>query len=313
MRSIDFVKERGRRAVVQSMRACVKYDHIPWAAKAMFVSSCQRALPALGIESDTTPLESEYGTKFVTGSDSSWLNSVLRVRGVWEPGLSDFIVQHVGEGDVCIDAGANCGYFSVLLAQRVGPSGKVIAIEAAPDNVRRLRANVELNNATDIVDVVLAACSDHKGEITLHVHPDNDAWSRLVPPAEGQTDRSYMGKDWTPVTVPADTLSAIAGSDIDRVSFIKLHIEGAEAMVAPEIPAAFTHPRLVVALLAKEPNVRTTLKSFEEQGFHIYDRHNDYRWVFERKTSPFTEATYDDFDNESTAYVLLSRQPFSFS
>src|SRR4029453_7153352 len=123
--------------------------------------------------------------------------------------LSEFILRHVHDGDVCVDAGANCGYFSLLFAQRVGPAGKVIAIDAAPDNVRRLRANLELNGAAGIVDVVMAACAGQKGEITLHVHPRNDAWSRLSPPTKGEFDHRYMGKNWIPVTVPADTLSSI--------------------------------------------------------------------------------------------------------
>jgi FkbM family methyltransferase len=313
MPSLDSAKARGRGVLVHSMRACIARDRLPWLAKAAYVTGCQRLLPALGIESDETPLESEYGTKFVAGPGSSWLNSILRYRGVWEPALSEFILRHVHDGDVCVDAGANCGYFSVLLAQRVGQSGKVIAIEAAPENVRRLRDNLELNGADGIVNVVMAACAQQKGEITLHVHPRNDAWSRLSPPAKGEFDRRYMGNTWIPVTVPADTLGSIVGSEAERVSFIKLHIEGAEAAVAPDIPDTFLHPRLVVALLAKEPHVEATLKPFQERGFHVYDRHNDYRWFFERRVPAITEAAYGDFNDQHTAYVLLSRQPLALS
>jgi FkbM family methyltransferase len=314
MPSLDSVKERGRGVLVHSMRACVARDRLPWVAKALYVNGCRLLLPALGIESDETALESEYGTKFAAGPGSSQLNSILRYRGVWEPALSEFILRHVHDGDVCVDAGANCGYFSLLLAQRVAPSGKVIAIEAAPDNVRWLRANLELNGAAGIVDVVLAACAQQKGEITLYLHPHIDLWSRLSPPAKGEADRRYMGKTWIPVTVPADTLGSIVGSDAERVSFIKLHIEGAEAAVAPEIPDTFPHPRLVVALLAKQPHIEATLKPFEERGFYIYDRHNDYRWLFERKVPTITEAAYPDFNNcRGTAYVILSRQPLTLS
>ena len=313
MPSLDSVKERGRGILIRSMRACVNQDHLPWIAKAAYVGGCQKLLPALGIESDETPVESEYGTKFVAGPGSAWLNAVLRFRGVYEPVLSEFIVRHVQAGDVCVDAGANCGWFSLLLAQRVGPSGKVIAIEAAPANVRRLRANVELNGAEGIVEVVNAACADEKGEITLYLHPDNDLLGRLKPPAKGDQDRRHFGDTWNPVTVPADTLGSLVGSDVERVSFIKLHIEGAEAVVAPEIPDTFTHPELVVALLAKEPHIPSTLEPFEERGFHIYDQHDDWRWVLERKVPAITEAAYGDFKNHGTIWVLLSRQPLPLS
>jgi FkbM family methyltransferase len=312
MPSLDSAKERVRTVLVNSMRASVARGRLPMIVKAWYLTGCRLLLGRLDTERDE-PVESEYGPRFAAGLGSPWLNTVLRYRGVWEPALSEFILRHVREGDVCVDAGANCGYFSLLLAERVGPSGKVIAIEASPPNVRWLRANLELNGASGIVDVAMVACAQQKGEITLYLHPRNDAWTRLSPPAKGELDRLYMGKTWFPVTVPADTLGSIVGAEAERVSFIKLHIEGAEAVVAPEIPDTFPHPDLVVALLAKEPHIEATLKPFEERGFYAYDRNNDYLWLFEDKTPAFTEAAYDDFYNQKTAYVLLSRQPLTLS
>jgi hypothetical protein len=52
---------------------------------------------------------------------------------------------------------------------------------------QRLRANLELNEAAGIVDVVAAACALQKGEITFYLHPRIDGWCRLSPPAEGDT------------------------------------------------------------------------------------------------------------------------------
>ena len=311
MPSLDAAKERGRGFLVHSMRACIARDRLPWIAKYVYVGGCQLLLQALGIKSDETPLESEYGTKFVAGPDSSLLNSILRARGAWEPVLSEFILRHVQEGDICVDAGANIGYFSLLFAQRVGPCGKVIAIEAAPGTVRRLRANLALNGAAGIVDVVEAACAPEKGEITFYLHPHNDGYCRLSPPTKGRY-RLVMGKTWIPVTVAADTLTSIVGADAPRVSFIKVDIEGAEAVIAPQIAAGFSHPKLVVALEVVPP-IESTLKPFQEQGFHIYDMHNDYRWAFERKVPAITEAAYSDFYHRAAADVLLSRQPLTLS
>jgi hypothetical protein len=57
--------------------------------------------------------------------------------------------------------------------------------------------------------------------------------------------------------------------------------------------------------------IEATLMPFEERGFHIYDLHNDYNWLFERKVPAITEAAYRDFYHRDTADVLLSRQPLS--
>lgn len=310
MHSLDSARRRGRDALLKSMRACVANDRLPFLAKYLYMTGCQVVLlPAFGIRSDDTPINSEYGTKFVAGQGNFWLNSFLRSRGVWEPVLSEFILRHVREGDVCVDIGANIGYFSLLFAKRVGPSGRVIAIEPAPNTARRLRANLELNGAAGIVDVVEAACAPQKGEITFYLHPYNDGWDRLTPPKANRV-RRMAGLAWTPVTVVADTLSSIVGADAPRVSFIKVDVEGAEAALTPQIVEGFPHPALVVALEAIAP-IEPVLKPFREQGFHIYDLHNDYRWAVERKVPEITEATYDDFHDRAAADVLLSREPLA--
>lgn len=91
---------------------------------------------------------------------------------------------------------------------------------------------------------------------------------------------------------------------------IKLDIEGEEAVVAPQLPEAFPHPELVVALEARDPVV-SMLQPFADTGFHIYDLHNDYLWPFQRKRESITPAAYSDFHNVRQADVLLSRKPYS--
>ncbi|OBA89877.1 hypothetical protein A5662_23575 [Mycobacteriaceae bacterium 1482268.1] len=258
------------------------------------------------MDNDERPVESEYGTRFVAGRNGSIITSWLRFRGAFEPVLSEFILRHVQEGDYCLDVGANIGYFSLLFAKRVAPSGKVIAIEAAPDTARRLRANLELNKAAGIVDVVEAACAPQKGEVTFYLHPHFDGMSRLTPPPQGKRTRGILGT-WTPVTVTADTLTSIVGVDAPRISFIKVDIEGAEAAIAPQLANDFTHPGLVVALEVRAP-IDATLAPFQEQGFYVYDLHNDYHWIFERKVPAITEVTYDELYRRRVADVLLSRK-----
>ncbi|MCB0935917.1 MAG: FkbM family methyltransferase [Mycobacterium sp.] len=285
-----------RRLLVRTMRACTA-SRLPYNIKARYISTLTGVLGA-----PTVPTESDYGTRFLPGTK---LNSLLEYRGVHEPVLSEFIRRHVLPGDVCVDAGANVGYFSVLLAKQVGPNGKVIAVEAAPQTVERLRANVSLNNVE--VTVIESAVTSSKGEVTFHLHPQHDSWNRITPPDEDDPDRAVMGGDWVPITVKADTLSAIVGADKDLVSFIKLDIEGAEPAVTPDI-ATFPNPGLVVALEAKSPNITATLKPFADGGFYVYDLHNDWRWLYERAVPAITQANYADFAGRSMVDVLVSRR-----
>jgi FkbM family methyltransferase len=286
-----------RRHLIRSMRACTA-SRLPFSVKYLYIRTLSQALPAT-----KEATKSEYGTRFLPGTN---LNMLLEYRGVYEPVLSEFIRHHIRPGDVCVDAGANVGYFSLLLAQQVGPRGKVIAIEAAPSTVERLRANIALNNAD--VTVVEAAVTSQKGEVIFHLYPYHDAWNRITPPVEGDPDRRLMSQEkWIPVTVKGDTAPEIVGKDIERVSFIKVDIEGAESAVTPDI-AAFPHPDLVVALEAKSPNIAATLKPFEARGFYVYDLHNDYRWLYERRLPAITQTTYRALSGRSMVDVLVSRQ-----
>lgn len=76
-------------------------------------------LQAAASRSDDAPMATEYGTLISGGPTGSNLGSVLKYRGAFEPVLSEFVLRHLAKGDVCVDAGANVGYFTLLMAKRV--------------------------------------------------------------------------------------------------------------------------------------------------------------------------------------------------
>ena len=64
----------------------------------------------------------------------------------------DVIIQyfHPKEGDVVIDVGAHIGRYTIIASKRVGPNGKVIAIEADPSNFEMLNRNIQLNRLANV-------------------------------------------------------------------------------------------------------------------------------------------------------------------
>ena len=52
--------------------------------------------------------------------------------GYWEMWLTIFMCRHIQPGMVAIDVGANFGYYTVLMADLVGPEGHVFAVEPNP-------------------------------------------------------------------------------------------------------------------------------------------------------------------------------------
>src|ERR1700685_3926462 len=64
-------------------------------------------------------------------------------------------------GDTFVDCGANLGLWTLAAAPLVGEQGKVIAFEANPDTVRRLREHARPGESW--VKIHEAAVSDHPG------------------------------------------------------------------------------------------------------------------------------------------------------
>ncbi len=65
-----------------------------------------------------------------------------RYADLWEV---DWLVSQLHTGDTFVDAGANIGVHTLHCARRVGPGGRVIAIEPLPKNLTHLRKNIALN------------------------------------------------------------------------------------------------------------------------------------------------------------------------
>jgi FkbM family methyltransferase len=65
-------------------------------------------------------------------------------------------------GMVVWDIGAHAGYYAMIAARRVGPSGKVVAVEPFPPNLALLHRHLVLNKVQNVI-VVDGALSDQDG------------------------------------------------------------------------------------------------------------------------------------------------------
>src|ERR687890_785571 len=73
----------------------------------------------------------------------------------------DDILEHFApkEGDVVVDIGAHIGPYTIIASKRVGHNGKVVAIEADPDNFDILTRNIHLNKITNVIALNYAVYS----------------------------------------------------------------------------------------------------------------------------------------------------------
>jgi FkbM family methyltransferase len=119
-----------------------------------------------------------------------------------------------------VDCGANIGYFTLMAARRVGPTGRVDAIEPDPQNRARLEEHLRANGAASQVRVHAVAASDAPGSVTLY-HPTGDMRNH----GEASTIAALAGESARAYTVPAARLDDVLDTTPDLV---KMDIEGAE-------------------------------------------------------------------------------------
>ena len=121
------------------------------------------------------------------------------------------------EGMIVLDIGANVGFFSLLIAQRVGRIGRVYAFEPVPSIFVRLKENIALNGFENIVPVPIAI-SSYSGKTNMTVYYGASSLFRRV------SDEF--------VEVPTERLDDFVEREgIERVDAIKLDVEGAELHV----------------------------------------------------------------------------------
>jgi FkbM family methyltransferase len=140
--------------------------------------------------------------------------------GEWEPGEMSEFRRLIRPGDTVIDVGANVGWYTLLASSLVGPTGRVIAFEPAPESVSLLRKSVAVNRLAN-VSVEAKALSDRPGTLTLHLHGINRAGHSIhgMPGEVGFVEVESVPLD--------DRLSAVPGA----IGLVKIDVEGAEGLV----------------------------------------------------------------------------------
>jgi len=156
--------------------------------------------------------------------------------GEYEPGITEIISKIVKKGDVCLDIGANIGWYATLLQKLVGASGKVYAFEPVPKTFSLLSRNVELNSKSDNIFVSNVALGETEKEVEIYLFdklPDGHASLFKGDSKEIQTFNARM------VTLD----SFIEKQKIGEINFIKADIEGAELTMLKGARKIFEQPR----------------------------------------------------------------------
>jgi FkbM family methyltransferase len=180
----------------------------PWKRKQVIESALARLFGDVA-EADGHLLEIEPRDRSI--------GARLRRTGRWDPCEKALYEREVRPGMTVVDAGANVGYFSLLFARWVGPTGRVYAFEPDPGNFNLLERNIKRNGYGNVTAVPMAL-SRESGRRKFSRSSHNFADHCL---GEGLGKRELLEVE----VVRLDDFFA----DIPKkVDFLKLDIQGAE-------------------------------------------------------------------------------------
>lgn len=155
---------------------------------------------------------------FIHLNPTDYLQLLIYYQGTFEAHCLPYLRGCATRGGTVIDVGANIGFHTLESALLVGPSGRVIAIEAAPPHADALRRSLELNAMRNVV-VVEAAVGERTGEALLALPSSGNLGMFTLGPVSGSEAYTVA------LRTLDDILSAQPPSPID---LIKIDIEGSE-------------------------------------------------------------------------------------
>ena len=126
----------------------------------------------------------------------------------------DFYREHLRPGHTAIDVGANVGMHTLVMSRLVGPQGEVISYEPAKTIFQRLKHNIKINEAGNVIplDFAVGAGKGFAGFTDLS-HETNIAKSHVDPLSNQKVSMTTLDLEHH-------------GSK--RVGLIKIDVEGGE-------------------------------------------------------------------------------------
>jgi FkbM family methyltransferase len=219
----------------------------------------------------------------VTRSGVTWeldlnegIDFSIWLLGSFEPETVRCYQRLVKAGDVVLDIGANIGAHTLLLAQLVGRTGKVIAFEPTDYAFSKLLRNRALN--PELADRI---------QCLQYMLVESEAQESLTPslysswPLKNDEDlhRLHQGRLMTTTGASAVTLdSAIASIEPDRVDCIKLDIDGFECGMLRGAREVLTrwHPVIIMELAPyvleeQGASLEELVRLLQEYGYALHD------------------------------------------
>jgi FkbM family methyltransferase len=211
-------RERVERALLKAVRAYTFNTPIPRGKHRAYLLALKlcKSLP------EKIVAETKDGRKFAVHLKTG-MQTTVYFLGEYEKALTEIVKSLLREGDVCLDAGANFGWYSTLFHKFCGASGAVHAFEPMPPTFEELKQNYDLMGNPPNVFINNLGLGEKADELTINLFEGL---------ATGHASLSNQGRDdaisFKCKVVTLD--SYLEEKSVADVNFVKVDIEGAEMM-----------------------------------------------------------------------------------
>ncbi len=198
----------------------------------------------------------------------TYIGHTIAVQGIFEPDTTRLIRDIVKPGMYVLDVGANIGYFTLLLAEAVGPNGHVWAFEPTKKYRDQLLWHIDRNKLSHLVTLLPYGLSDTSMTQVISIGDSSATlhWTGDAPPSQQEIIKLQ----------PLDEV--LADLNIKQIDLVKLDIDGHEPSFLrgatkslrrykPLIVLEFSQRNLYIAGSDVEKQVRL----LQELGYVIYN------------------------------------------
>lgn len=210
------------------------------------------------------------GYNFSTVPHDKGISAELLMFGTHEPITTQLLSKELKKGMVCLDIGANIGYYACLESNIVGEDGRVYAIEASPRNFQTLEKNVSLQKKSNI-ELYNFACGDKEGDVNF-LTSDRSNWSKIL---DEDTVFEYKDKVIHEDKVPQKTIdSFLDEKKVDRINLVRMDTEGYEYKILQGMKRTISKFKPLISfelhrnVLGKE-KTESILNFLKNQGYEI--------------------------------------------
>ena len=241
-----------------------------------------------------------FGKKLYIDTRDISLAPHLAMDGIWEMWITAAMARLLRPGMVCVDLGTNFGWYSLLMADKIGSTGQLIGADANMRMVELCRKSLSINGYLDRAKVMHAAITDRQGQVTfsaLNTYMGSGSLKDM-----GDTATQFHDST-TNITVPATTLDSL--TEGKPIQFMKIDCEGAEPGIVRGGMKTLESPELQI-FIEYAPNFYgpgeavDMITTFEKLGYEFFSI---------TTSSNFEKVTRDQLLNHSGWSELYLKRP----